>query len=128
MKVILDTRIFLWVISDPDRISPRARKTLEDPRNEVFLSIASAWEITIKAGIGRLSLPAPAAMFIQRQLAKHRIDLLPIQLSHLGAMEKLPPHHRDPFDRLLVAQCIEEGAVLLTVDSQLQRYPVEILN
>ncbi len=128
MKVLLDTHIFLWAISDSARLSSRAQELVQDSDNEVLLSIASAWEIAIKVGIGKFVMPVPLAPYLQRQLVKHRIGLLPIQLSHLAMLEKLPLHHRDPFDRLLVAQCLEEDATLITVDSQLQLYPVKIIS
>ena len=127
MKVLLDTHVFLWAISDPGRLSERAVETIQDSANEVLVSIASAWEIAIKVGIGKFVMPVPLAPYLQRQLVKHRIGVLPIQLSHLATLEKLPLHHRDPFDRLLVAQCLEENATLITVDSQLQLYPVNII-
>jgi PIN domain nuclease of toxin-antitoxin system len=128
LKVLLDTHIFLWAISDSARLSSRAQELVQDSDNEVLLSIASAWEIAIKVGIGKFVMPVPLAPYLQRQLVKHRIGLLPIQLSHLAMLEKLPLHHRDPFDRLLVAQCLEEDATLITVDSQLQLYPVKIIS
>lgn len=128
MKLLLDTHIFLWAISDYSRLSSRAADMIRDPDNEVLVSIASAWETAIKVGIGKFVMPVPLAPYLQRQLVKHRMSLLAIQLSHLAMLEKLPPHHRDPFDRLLVAQCLEEDATLITVDSQLQRYPVKIVS
>ncbi len=128
MKVLLDTHIFLWAISDYARLSSRAGEIIRDSDNEVLVSIASAWEIAIKVGIGKFVMPIPLAPYLQRQLVKHRIGVLSIQLSHLAMLEKLPLHHRDPFDRLLVAQCLGEDATLITVDSQLQRYPVTIIS
>lgn len=128
MKVLLDTHIFLWAISDYARLSSRAGEVIRDSDNEVLVSIASAWEIAIKVGIGKFVMPIPLAPYLQRQLVKHRIGVLSIQFSHLAMLEKLPLHHRDPFDRLLVAQCLEEDAALITVDSQLQRYAVKIIS
>jgi PIN domain nuclease of toxin-antitoxin system len=128
LKVVIDTHVFLWAISNPDRLSSRAQEIIRDERNDVLLSMASAWEITVKSSLGKLDVPRPAVEFVHRQLAKHRIGLLPLQFSHLSALEGLPWHHRDPFDRLLVAQCLDEGASLITVDVQLRRYGVEILS
>lgn len=128
MKVLLDTHVFIWAISDPSRLSSRALVIIQDLRNEVLLSIASAWEMAIKASIGKLTIRGPAIAFVQHQLASHGIGLLAIQLSHLERLEKIPLYHRDPFDRLLVAQCIEEGAILITVDPQLQLYPVKTIS
>ncbi len=127
MRVLLDTHVFLWAIGDPDRLSSRIRDTIQDARNEVLLSIVSAWEIAVKSSRGKLDFPRPAMTFVQRQLSNHRIGILPLRLAHLAALEKLPWHHRDPFDRMLVAQCLEEGASLVTVDKQLDRYGLEIL-
>jgi PIN domain nuclease of toxin-antitoxin system len=128
LKLLLDSHIFLWAISDPARLSVRAKELIRGADNEVLVSIASAWEIAIKVGIGKFVMPVPLAPYLQRQLVKHRIGVLPIQLSHLAMLENLPLHHRDPFDRLLVAQCLEEDATLITVDSKLQLYSVKILN
>jgi PIN domain nuclease of toxin-antitoxin system len=90
--------------------------------------MASVWEVAVKSSLGKLDLPRPAMAFVQRQLDRHQITILPLRLSHLSRLEKLPWHHRDPFDRLLLAQCLDEGASLVTVDKQLHRYAVEILS
>ncbi len=128
MKVLLDTHVFVWAIAYPERLSPLAKRVIENPENEVLLSVASVWEMTVKVSLGKLTIPAPAIPFVQKQLVRQRIGLLAIQLSHLARLEKLPLDHRDPFDRLLVAQCLEEDATLITVDSQLRRYPVTIIS
>ncbi len=128
MKLLLDTHIFLWTISEPERLSSRVQEIIQDARNDVLLSIASAWEIAVKSSLGKLDVPKPAVTFVQRQLSSHRIGILPLRLPHMLILEKLPWHHRDPFDRMLVAQCLEEGASLVTVDSQLRRYEVETLS
>jgi len=127
VKVLLDTHVFIWAISEPERLSSRARQAIEDPDNEVTISVASAWEMAIKATTGKLRISGRAATFVQRKLVEHRMTLLPIQLSHLEVLEKLPLHHRDPFDRLLVAQAIDEDAFLLTVDRQLRKYKVKTI-
>ena len=106
----------------------RLRKIIQDVRNDVLVSVARVWEIAIKSSLGKLSLPHPVVPVLQRQLINHELVLLTLQLAHLATLEKLPHHHRDPFDRLLIAQCIEEGAALITVDPQLRRYPVEIFD
>jgi len=128
LKVLLDTHVFLWAVSDPIRLSSKAQEKIQDARNEVLLSVISIWEIAVKASRGKLAVPRPAVPWAHRQLVRHRIALLEIEVSHLAALERLPWHHRDPFDRLLVAQCLEEGAALLTVDQELHRYEVEILS
>ena len=129
VKVLLDTHIFLWArISDYARLSSRAGEVIRDSDNEVLVSIASAWEIAIKVGIGKFVMPVPLAPYLQRQLVKQENwrSLHPVVPS--GNAGKAPLHHRDPFDRLLVAQCLEEDATLITVDSQLRRYPVRIVS
>ena len=128
MRVLLDTHVFLWAISEPDRLSSRAKEIIKGERSEVLLSLASVWEIAVKSSLGKLDLPRPAVPFVQRQLGSHRIGILPLRLSHLFVLENLPWHHKDPFDRILVAQCLDEGASLVTVDTQLRRYDVEILS
>ena len=128
MRVLLDTHVFLWAINDVERLSPRAIETIQDPAHEVLVSIASAWEIAIKVGIGKFTMPTPLATYLQRQLAAHRFAVLSIQFSHLAVLEKIPRHHRDPFDRLLIAQCIAEDATFITVDSQLKRYSMKVIS
>ena len=128
MKLLLDTHIFLWAVSDPARLSQPVLSVIKDTRNQVLVSIASAWEMSIKARTGKLTIRGSASGFVQRQLARHGMELLGIELRHLERLEKLPLHHRDPFDRLLVAQCMEEGAVLVSVDPQLKRYDLRIMS
>ncbi len=128
MKALLDTHVFIWAISEPPRLSSRVLELIEDRDNEILVSIASAWEMAIKATTGKLRVSGSAAEFVQRKLVEHRMTLLPIQLSHLTMLEKLPLHHRDPFDRLLIAQCMAEEATLITVDPLLKRYRVKIIS
>lgn len=128
MRALLDTHVFLWAINAPERLSAKTVATILEPGNQILVSMASAWEIAIKVGIGKFDMPTPLAAYLQRQLAKHGFILLPIQFSHLAMLEKLPLHHRDPFDRLLIAQCLEEDATLITVDRQMKRYRVKIIN
>jgi len=127
LRALLDTHVFLWAINDPERLSARMAATIQDPGNEILVSLASAWEIAIKVAIGKFSMPTPLAPYLQRQLAKHGFTVLSIQFSHLAMLEKLPLHHRDPFDRLLVAQALDEGAALITVDAQIKRYRVKTI-
>lgn len=126
MRVLLDTHAFLWWITDDPRLSHRARAIIADDENQLFLSVASAWEIAIKARLGRLEVPADLEGFIVAQLSRNRIEALPINLSHAPRIYTLPDHHRDPFDRLLVAQASVEGLPILTADPQLARYQVAI--
>lgn len=116
MKLLLDTHIFLWAITDDPRLSKHHRDLYTSPTSELFLSIASLWEVAIKAGLGKLQLPGPATSYLTRQMDKNQVRLLPIQAAHLSELEKLPPLHRDPFDRLLAAQARAEKMPILSGD------------
>lgn len=126
MKALLDTHTFLWAISDDPRLSRWAQKTFTGP-NDLWLSVASIWEILIKVQTGRLPLPEPAGPYVVRKLGENRIEVLPIKLDHVLAIEKLAEHHRDPFDRILIAQSTEENLPLITADPIFERYPVEVI-
>jgi PIN domain nuclease of toxin-antitoxin system len=129
VRLLLDTHAFLWWITDDPRLSEEARRRIADPQDEVLLSAVSAWELAIKAGLGRLALPTGADLedVVRRQVEVNRLEVLPVQLSHALRVGRLPPHHRDPFDRLLVAQALVEGVPLVSADPALAPYPVEIL-
>ncbi len=127
MKVLLDTHVFLWAITGDERLSAKHRAVYEDGASELHLSVASVWETLIKVGLGKLSLPKPAAEYLNKQMERNRIALLPIRISHLGELETLPPLHRDPFDRMIVAQARAEAMPILTVDPQLGQYGAELL-
>ncbi|MGB9885969.1 MAG: type II toxin-antitoxin system VapC family toxin [Moorellales bacterium] len=127
MKALLDTHVFLWWITDDSRLSGRAREIIGSGENTLYLSAASAWEIAIKAGLGRLSLPDDLESFIPEQLAENGILPLPVRLSHALRVHALPAYHRDPFDRLLVAQAQVENLPLISGDPVIARYPVEVL-
>lgn len=127
MRVLLDTHAFLWWITDDDRLSEKAREIISDGRNELLFSAASGWEISIKAGLGRLELPKDLESFVADQLARNSIEALPIYLRHALRVHKLPDHHHDPFDRILVSQAILEETPLLSADPQITHYPVEVV-
>jgi PIN domain nuclease of toxin-antitoxin system len=127
MRALLDTPTFLWWITDDPRLSPRVRKIMSDGGNELFLSAASGWEMAIKAKLGRLQLPGDLERFISEQLALNAIESLPVEMSHALHVYKLPDHHRDPFDRMLIAQAQLENLPILTADPQISRYPVEVI-
>ena len=126
-RILLDTHVWLWFNGEPERLSDQARRAFVDPENDLFLSAASTWEIAIKHAAGRLELPAPPAQFIPTRLADNNVRPLAIQHSHTLAAAELPLHHRDPFDRMLVAQARQEGLTLATGDPRLQGYDVPIL-
>jgi PIN domain nuclease of toxin-antitoxin system len=127
VKVLVDTHIFLWAITDDPRLSSAHRAVYLDQANDLYLSVASIWEMLIKAGLGKLPLPTPAADYIAKQMEKNRLLSLTIRISHLAALETLPPIHRDPFDRMLVAQAHAEGIPILSADTDLRKYNIEIL-
>jgi PIN domain nuclease of toxin-antitoxin system len=126
MKVLLDTHAFLWALAGDERMSRLARETFAGPAN-LSLSIASVWEILIKVQSGKLKLPRPVGPYVLRKLAENGIELLPIGIDHLLALERLPMHHRDPFDRMLIAQSIEENLPIITSDPWFDRYDVRLI-
>ena len=124
---MLDTHAFLWWIGDDPRLSERAREVFSDGDNDLVFSAASGWEITIKARLGRLQVPGDLNTYLLRQLTENYTSVLPVHLSHALRVHALPDHHRDPFDRLLVAQAIVEEMPLLSADPRIARYPVEVV-
>lgn len=123
MKVLIDTHAFLWAITDDARLSDRTRKIVKAPATEIMLSVASVWEILIKAAAGKLNLPQPRGPYLRRILKTTSTAVLPVLLPHVLHLEHLPLHHRDPFDRIIVAQALEEGLPLITADAKLSGIP-----
>ncbi len=121
-RLLLDTHIFLWWRSDPVRIPDEVRQAISQA-DFVFVSAASAWEAAIKEGLGKLRLPSS----MEEGVAESGFERLPIAFSHAAGITELPPLHRDPFDRMLIAQARAEGLVLVTHDRQMEGYPVELL-
>ena len=126
MKVLLDTHVFMWWDADPARLSPPARTALQDPTTTVLLSVVSVWEMQIKVQVGKLGVLLPLPQIVARQQA-NGVVVLPVSLDHVLAIGALPAAHKDPFDRLLAAQAIVEGATLITVDPIFAKYPVPVL-
>ncbi len=127
MKLLLDTRTFLWWITDSPELSVRVRDAIRNPENELFLSVASAWEMAIKVDLGRLHLPVRPDRFIPNQLTKNAIKSLPIQMGHALYVSRLPAIHRDPFDRIIISQSILEKMAVVTRDPDIVEYKVKIL-
>lgn len=125
--ILLDTHVWLWLNVAPERLSPRSLEILSSPRNEVFLSPASSWEIAIKCAAGKLSLPEPPDVYIPHRMAANGINPLPVHHGHALRAAALPVYHKDPFDRMLIAQAQVEKMKLMTVDGQFDDYDVEIL-
>jgi PIN domain nuclease of toxin-antitoxin system len=125
MKVLLDTHAVLWFVFDDSQLTATARALIEDPDNDVVLSIASVWEMAIKAGMGRLPLVQPIEEFVPTQLRSTDIVLLPISPEHALGVASRPYHHRDPFDRMLVSQCLVEGIPIISIDEVLDAYGID---
>jgi len=123
MKALLDTHAFLWAIAGDRRMSARARDLFVGP-SDLYISIASVWEILIKSQVGKLPLPRPVGPYILKKIADNRIETLPISLDDLLKFETLDLHHRDPFDRMLIAQSLEEDLPLVTADPIFEKYPI----
>ena len=127
MRVLLDTHTFIWFIMDNPALGSQATKLIKNPDNEVLVSIATPWEIAIKMSLGKLKMEETFDQLFPAQLQINNITLLPIEVTHLAQLTTLPWHHRDPFDRLLVAQSMVEGVPLLSRDPVFDDYEVERL-
>lgn len=125
MRAILDTRTFLWWITDSELLGRKARQILRDPENELYLSAASGWEIAIKMRLGRITISGELESVIPEQMATNAILGLPIHMSHALRTYRLPRHHRDPFDRILVAQAMVEDMPIITRDKAIKQYEVQ---
>lgn len=126
MRLLLDTQCWLWMQVSPEHFSAEARAILVSPETELLLSAASSWEIAIKHSLGRLPLPEPPAKYVPSRMESSGVEPLPVQHTHALQAAALPLHHRDPFDRLLVAQAQVERVPILTADRQLEAYDVEV--
>lgn len=124
MNLLIDTHAFLWFCQDAPELTTTAKILMEDSANRKFLSIASCWELAIKAGLGKLNLGEPSHSYVTNALAKTGFELLPISLIHATRVESLPPHHRDPFDRMLVVQAMTENLEIVSADVKLDAYAV----
>lgn len=120
MKLLLDTHVLLWWLDDPKQLSQEARRAIRDRHTAVFVSAAVVWEIVIKKALQKLESPDN----LEEVILANRFEPLAITIEHARAVEGLPPHHRDPFDRMLVAQALAEGMTLVTRDTDISKYPV----
>jgi len=127
MKALLDTHVFLWWVLDDERLTPFVRDFVADGNNELFLSSASCWEMMIKAKLGRLAFPEPPEKYIPAQMNRNNLTGLPVQIVHALHIHRLPEHHKDPFDRMLIAQAQVERMPIITNDSLFADYDVKIL-
>lgn len=128
MKLLLDTHIFIWWATAPENLSASALDALEDKNNALLLSVASIWEMQIKSQLGKLKLPDSIQNLIHSQQTINGVQPVPIEVAHVLGLEALPFHHKDPFDRLLIAQSIAEGATLVSTDSKFSIYAVPLLS
>lgn len=126
MRLLLDTHVFLWWIGDDARLSLPAREAITASGNVVFLSVATAWEISVKIRLGKLTLPCDLESFLTDQIQRNDISILPIGMAHALLVSRLPLHHRDPFDRMLVAQAQSEQLTLVTADAAIRLYDVKL--
>jgi len=124
---LVDTHVWIWWNGAPDRLSDDVKRLITDAENDIVFSVASGWEIAIKNGLGRLKLPEPPEQYVPKRVASNRMRVLPITLAHALGVARLPSHHRDPFDRILIAQAIQEGLTLITADDAFLDYDVELL-
>jgi PIN domain nuclease of toxin-antitoxin system len=127
MRVLIDTHVFIWMDISPHRLSEKAQGAITEPQNEVILSYVSIWEMQIKVQLGKLSLNSSLAKAIQNQRKTNGIELLPIRIRHIFGLNKLPHHHGDPFDRLLIAQSKVENLVFVTDDAKIGQYIQNLL-
>lgn len=127
MKLLLDTHALLWLVSDNSQLSPKGRELLIDPDNDLLLSPATYWELAIKISIGKYRLSDPLAVYIDEAVQLYGLNILPIAPKHAEAIVLLHAHHRDPFDRMLIAQAIVEGVAVVSADKAFDAYPIKRL-
>jgi PIN domain nuclease of toxin-antitoxin system len=125
MRILIDTHVLLWGLQDEDRLSDRVRNLL--PVEDVWISVASLWEIIAKVQVGKLSLPTPVGEYLSEKLLGNGVSVLPLTFAHVRRLADLPLHHRDPFDRILVAQSLEEKLPLISADPLFKKYSVQLI-
>ena len=124
MRLLLDTHVLVWSLNDSIRLGPMARSLIADRANDVLVSVASLWELAVKSQIGKLKADIQA---ISNAISRNGVALLSVDVAHLVALTSLPRHHKDPFDHLLIAQAMTEGAALMSDDRDMPKYPVQII-
>jgi PIN domain nuclease of toxin-antitoxin system len=127
MRLLLDIHAFIWADGQPEKLSPAAKAACEDPANELILSVASAWEMQLKIMLGKLALRKPLRSVIEDWIDQNAILILPVQLEHVFRLDTLSSHHKDPFDRLLIAQAIADGLTIVTHDRVFALYNIPII-
>ena len=127
MRVLVDTHTFLWALLKDHRLSTRAKQVLISGENELVFSLVSLWEIAVKMKIGKLNTVGSSVTYIRDEMAEYGMELLPIRYEHILQLERLPLHHSEPFDRLLIAQAVAESLPILTHDETFPLYPVKLI-
>jgi PIN domain nuclease of toxin-antitoxin system len=127
MRLLLDTHVFIWWADQQESLSANVLSALENEANELLLSVASVWEIQIKFQLGKLKLSTPLRELVDSQVETNDLRILPVELAHVLVLDTLPFHHKDPFDRLLIAQCIHEDVTLVSADREFAAYSVRLL-
>jgi PIN domain nuclease of toxin-antitoxin system len=126
MRYLMDTHVFLWWCMNDSRLSAAAIEVIANADNDILFSVASGWEIALKAAQGKLALPETPMDFVTSRCQQHKFQTLPVRLDHALRVAELPEHHHDPFDRLLVAQCQLDGLPLITANPDIKKYDLEI--
>jgi PIN domain nuclease of toxin-antitoxin system len=127
VKLLLDTHAFIWLNEESRQLSDTVKALYRTKENEIYLSIASAWEIQIKAQLGKLDLKMPIKELIHKNIEENQIYLLSINLSHIDYLERLPAYHKDPFDRIIIAQALVENLTIVSIDSAFDDYAVSVI-
>jgi PIN domain nuclease of toxin-antitoxin system len=127
VKAIIDTHVLLWWLLDDARLSPRVRMIIGDGRNQLLWSVASSWELANKVGLGKLRVPGPLRSYMPQKLQEQSLQTLHIEHAHAFEVAELPSHHRDPFDRILIAQARVERLPLISVDEQFTAYDIDVI-
>ena len=127
MRVLVDTHTFLWALLENHRLSATAKQILTSKEHELYFSLVSLWEIAVKMKIGKLNTVGSSVTYIRDEMAEYGMELLPIRYEHILQLERLPLHHSEPFDRLLIAQAIAESLPILTHDEKFPLYPVKLI-
>jgi PIN domain nuclease of toxin-antitoxin system len=127
MKLLLDTHAFIWWDENPDKLGAASRQACSDPDNDLVLSTASVWEIQLKRMVGKLTLSKPLRQLIEEQASQNGMEISPVQVEHILRLDSLPFHHRDPFDRILIAQAQVAGWTIVTHDGAFKQYGVPVL-
>lgn len=127
MNLLLDTHTFIWWDSEPAKLSSSALSACQDPANTLILSVVSVWEIQIKSQLGKLKHNLPLSEILQSQRQRNNVQILTVELDHVLGLQNLPYHHKDPFDRLLIAQALVEDAQLVSGDSVFSEYPISLI-